>query len=211
MNHYVSDAVIRRLPGYYRHLRELEAEGVMQISSKELGERMHQTPSQIRQDINCFGGFGRQGYGYHVPELKEQIRRILGLDEEHTMVIIGAGSIGSAVAHYPSFVKEGFHTLALFDTDKNRVGTLVNGIRVLDMRDLESFVAEHHVDIAVLAVPVEAARDVCDRLEACGIDAIWNFAPLDLEGENRRMTIVNVHLSDTLHILSYKMLHRETT
>ena len=211
MNHYVSDAVIRRLPGYYRHLRELEAEGVMQISSKELGERMHQTPSQIRQDINCFGGFGRQGYGYHVPELKEQIRRILGLDQEHTMVIIGAGSIGSAVAHYPSFVKEGFHTLALFDTDKNRVGAMVNGIRVLDMRDLESFVAEHHVDIAVLAVPVEAARDVCDRLEACGIDAIWNFAPLDLEGENRRLTIVNVHLSDTLHILSYKMLHRETT
>ena len=127
------------------------------------------------------------------------------------MVIIGAGSIGSAVAHYPSFVKEGFHTLALFDTDKNRVGAMVNGIRVLDMRDLESFVAEHHVDIAVLAVPVEAARDVCDRLEACGIDAIWNFAPLDLEGENRRLTIVNVHLSDTLHILSYKMLHRETT
>ena len=209
MNHYVSDAVIRRLPGYYRHLRELEAEGVTQISSKELGERMHQTPSQIRQDINCFGGFGRQGYGYHVPELKEQIRRILGLDKEHTMVIIGAGSIGSAVAHYPSFVKEGFHTLALFDTDKKRVGTTVNGIRVLDMSDLESFLAEHTVDIAVLAVPVDAARDVCDRLEACGIEAIWNFAPLDLGGESRRMTIVNVHLSDTLHILSYKMLHQE--
>ncbi|MBR5345210.1 MAG: redox-sensing transcriptional repressor Rex [Clostridia bacterium] len=210
MNHFVSDAVIRRLPGYYRHLRELEAEGVSQISSKELGERMHQTPSQIRQDINCFGGFGRQGYGYHVPELKEQIRRILGLDREHTMIIIGAGSIGSAVAHYPNFVKEGFHTLALFDADKNRIGTTVNGIRVLDIHDLESFLSENIVDIAVLAVPVEAARDICDRLKACGIDAIWNFAPLDLEGENRRMTIVNVHLSDTLHILSYKMLHRET-
>ncbi len=208
MGHYVSEAVIRRLPGYYRHLRELEAEGVVQISSKELGERMRQTPSQIRQDINCFGGFGRQGYGYHVPELKEQIRRILGLDHEHTMIIMGAGSIGSAVAHYPNFVKEGFRTLALFDVDPKKIGNEVNGIRVLSMDELGSFLAANIVDIAVLAVPVEAARDVCDRLEAHGVEAIWNFAPLDLEDGGRKLTVVNVHMSDTLHILSYKMSHR---
>ena len=200
MSHYVSEAVIRRLPGYYRHLRELEAE--------ELGDRMHQTPSQIRQDINCFGGFGRQGYGYHVPELKEQIRKILGLDREHTMIIIGAGSIGSAVAHYPNFVKEGFRTLALFDVDEKKIGGSVNGIRVLSMDELGDFVEANPVDIAVLAVPVDAARGVCDRLEALGIDAIWNFAPRDLEVEGRPLTVVNVHMSDTLHILAYKMKHR---
>ncbi len=169
---------------------------------------MHQTPSQIRQDINCFGGFGRQGYGYHVPELKKQIRHILGLDHEHTMVIIGAGSIGSAVAHYPSFVKEGFHTLALFDADPAKIGGTVNGIRVLGMDALPAFLSEHLVDIAVLAVPVDQARAVCDQLEACGIEAVWNFAPIDLEGEGRKLIIVNVHLSDSLHILSYKMDHR---
>ncbi len=208
MSHYVSEAVIRRLPGYYRHLRELEAEGVTQISSKELGERMRQTPSQIRQDINCFGGFGRQGYGYRVPELKEQIRKILGLDREHTMVIIGAGGIGSAVAQYANFVKEGFRTLALFDVDQQKIGGEVNGCRVLPMDELESFLAGQVVDIAVLAVPAAVARDVCDRLERCGIEAIWNFAPVDLEGEGRDMTVVNVHMSDTLHILSYKMKNR---
>lgn len=209
MNHYVSDAVIRRLPGYYRHLRELEAEGVTQISSRELGERMRQTSSQIRQDINCFGGFGRQGYGYYVPELKEQIRRILGLDHDHTMIIVGAGSIGSAVAHYPNFVKEGFRTLALFDIDPARIGTEVGGIRVLPMTELRAFLDANIVDIAVLAVPMSAAREVCDQLKACGIYAIWNFAPVDLESQDPRLTVVNVHMSDSLEILSYRMKHRD--
>ena len=114
----VSDAVIRRLPGFYRHLRELEAAGITSISSQELGERMHLTPSQIRQDINCFGGFGRQGYGYKVTELKGHIGEILGLDQQHRLIILGAGNIGCAVAEYPTFSREGFKTVALFDTQE---------------------------------------------------------------------------------------------
>ncbi len=208
MRQYVSEAVIRRLPAYYRHLCALEAEGVLQISSGDLGERMRQTPSQIRQDINCFGGFGRQGYGYNVTELKNEIRRILGLDEEHAMIIIGAGSIGSAVAHYPSFVREGFRTLALFDIDPAKIGTTVNGIPVLSMDSLPDWLKTNRADIAVLAVPADRAEDVCGRLEACGIGAVWNFAPVDLEGKGGGAAIVNVHMSDSLHILSYKMRHR---
>ena len=122
---HVSDAVIRRLPGYYRHLRELESAGVEQISSQELGERMHLTPSQIRQDINCFGGFGRQGYGYKVSDLKMHIGEILGLDREHTEIIVGAGNIGCAIAKYPTFQREGFRPLAMFDNDPEKIGVPV--------------------------------------------------------------------------------------
>ena len=208
MSDYVSEAVIRRLPGYYRHLRELEAEGVSQISSKELGERMRQTPSQIRQDINCFGGFGRQGFGYSVTDLKNEIGRILGLDHEHTMIIVGAGSIGCAVAHYPSFAREGYRTLSLFDADPAKTGTDVNGIPVRPMSELAPFLAENRVDIAVLAVPREAAPGVFEELSRCGVTAVWNFAPVDLQADARDITVVNVHLADSLQTLSYKMAHR---
>ena len=209
MARYVSEAVIRRLPGYYRHLRELEAAGVVQISSKELGERMHQTPSQIRQDFNCFGGFGRQGYGYKVSELKAHIGEILGLDQPHRMIIIGAGSIGSAVARYPSFAREGFRILALFDVDPAKTGTLAEGLPILPMDTLEDYLATHEVDIAVLAVPVEQAQAVLARLERCGVRAVWNFAPLDLQYETRQMIVQNVHLSDSLQVLTYRMAHPE--
>lgn len=204
---HVSEAVIRRLPGYYRHLRELEAAGVTQISSQELGKRMQQTPSQIRQDINCFGGFGRQGYGYHVSELKDRIGEILGLDQKHRMVILGAGSIGSAVARYPSFSREGFETLAMFDVNENKVGTQRDGVPVLHMDTLEEFLQQHLVDIAVLALPAAVAQETLDRLDACGVQAVWNFAPTDLN-HPEHMTVVNVHLSDSLQILSYKMKHK---
>lgn len=203
----VSEAVIRRLPGYYRHLRELEAAGVHQISSQELGARMQQTPSQIRQDINCFGGFGRQGYGYNVSELKERIGEILGLDKKHRMVILGAGSIGSAVARYPSFSREGFETLAMFDVAENKVGTEQDGVLVKHMDELEAFLREHPVEIAVIALPAAAAQRTLDRLDQCGVRAVWNFAPTDLK-HPEHMTVVNVHLSDSLQILSYKMTHQ---
>ena len=205
---YVSDAVVRRLPGYYRHLRELEAEGIMQISSQELGKRMQLTPSQIRQDINCFGGFGRQGYGYHVPELKRHIGSILGLDTVHRVIIIGAGNIGSAVARYPSFVQEGFTTVALFDTAKEKIGAKVGDIPVYGMDGLEAFLSSQAVDIAVLATPAADAQETLDRLDRCGIRAVWNFAPVDLH-HSEHMAVVNVHLSDSLQILSYKMIHRD--
>lgn len=205
---HVSEAVIRRLPGYYRHLSELEAAGVMQISSQELGRRMQLTPSQIRQDINCFGGFGRQGYGYRVSELKRHIGDILGLGAAHRVIIIGAGNIGSAVAQYPAFAREGFTTVALFDAAAEKVGTRVGDIPVYGMDKLESFLEENAVDMAVLATPASCAQETLNRLSDCGIRAVWNFAPVDLR-HPERMDVVNVHLSDSLQILSYKMIHHE--
>ena len=211
MASYVSEAVIHRLPGYYRHLRELEAEGITQISSQELGARMGQTSSQIRQDINCFGGFGRQGYGYRVSELKERIAEILGLDQEHRMVIIGAGSIGTAVACYPTFSREKFRTLAMFDISPARIGQHVQGIPVLDAAGLEAFLRENPVEVAVLAVPRTAAQQTMDILAACGVPAVWNFAPADLHYDAQRMEVVNVHLSESLQVLSYKLKHHGET
>lgn len=205
---YVSDAVIRRLPGYYRHLRELEAAGVTQISSQELGKRMQLTPSQIRQDINCFGGFGRQGYGYKVSELKGHIGDILGLSKQHKVIILGAGSIGTAVAKYPTFSREGFETIAMFDIAPDKVGTRVGNIPVFDMEDLEIFMGDNKVDIAVLATPAKGAQDTLDRLYRGGVRAVWNFAPTDL-AHPEDMIVVNVHLSDSLQILSYRMAHRD--
>lgn len=205
---YVSDAVIRRLPGYYRHLRELEAAGITQISSQELGRRMQLTPSQIRQDINCFGGFGRQGFGYHVGELKDHIGEILGLNRQHQLIILGAGSIGTAVAHYPTFSREGFCTSAMFDVAADKIGTRMNDVPVLDMATLEDFLQKNPVDIAVLALPAAAAQESIDRLYACGVRAVWNFAPTDLTHPDD-MIVVNVHLSDSLQILSYRIAHRE--
>lgn len=205
---YVSEAVIRRLPGYYRHLRELEAAGVTQISSQELGRRMQLTPSQIRQDINCFGGFGRQGYGYRVSELKEHIGEILGLDRPHRMIVLGAGSIGTAVARYPTFAREGFVTVAMFDVDEAKIGSKVGEVPVYSMEQLESYLSANTVDTAVLALPASVAQDILDRLVKCGVQAVWNFAPTDLN-HDKNTIVVNVHLSDTLQILSYKMAHAD--
>ena len=204
---HVSDAVIRRLPGYYRQLRELEAAGVTSISSQELGDRMNLTPSQIRQDINCFGGFGRQGYGYRVSELKDHIGEILGLDREHRLIILGAGNIGCAVAQYPTFSREGFSTIALFDTLETKVGLCLCEIPVLHMDRLEEFVSENVGDIAVLALPKRNAQEALTRLYQVGVRAIWNFAPTDLN-HPEDMLVVNVHLSDSLQQLSYRMAHR---
>ena len=205
---YVSDAVIRRLPGYYRHLKELEREGVMQISSQGLGERMSLTASQIRQDINCFGGFGRQGYGYAVPELRERIGQILGVDKTHQMIIIGAGNIGHAVACADSFPANGFETVAIFDSNPAKVGSRVDALTVQDISSLERFISENTVDIAVLAVPAEAAQAMTNRLYRCGIRGFWNFAPCDLKLEDDAV-VVNVHLDEGLQVLSFRMLHKQ--
>ena len=204
----VSDAVVRRLPMYYRHLRELEKAGVVRISSQELGERMNLTASQIRQDINCFGGFGQQGYGYHVSNLKERIGEILGLNHDYHVIIVGAGNIGRAVANYPSFAKEGFHIQAMFDVSAALVGIDVHGILVQPMEKLDAWMQAHKVDIAVLSVPSAMAQEIADQLVRGGVRAIWNFAPVDLalpEG----IAVNNVHLSDSLHILSYRMNEKE--
>ena len=205
---YVSDAVIRRLPGYYRHLKELEREGVMQISSQGLGERMCLTASQIRQDINCFGGFGRQGYGYSVPELRGRIGEILGVDQPHRMIILGAGNIGHAVACADSFPANGFETVAIFDSAPNKIGTRVDALTVQDISSLERYISENPVDIAVLAVPVEAAQVLTDQLYQYGIRGFWNFAPCDLKLE-ADAAVVNVHLDEGLQVLSFRMLHKQ--
>ncbi|MCL2866606.1 MAG: redox-sensing transcriptional repressor Rex [Clostridia bacterium] len=203
---YVSEAVIKRLPGYYRHLRELESGGIFQISSQELGKRMGLTASQIRQDINSFGGFGRQGCGYSVQELKKHIMSIMGIDKKHRMIIIGAGNIGCAVARYPSFTREGFQTIAIFDKDNAKIGLQVNEITVKALDELDDFVRHNRVDIAVFALPANGAQAMLDQMLSLGIKTIWNFAPIDLKTP-KDVVIVNVHLSDSLHILSYKMTH----
>ncbi len=205
---YVSDAVIRRLPGYYRHLKELEQEGITQISSQELGERMHLTASQIRQDINCFGGFGRQGYGYAVEELREHIGHVLGIDQEHAMMIVGAGNIGRAVALSDSFLASGFRTVAIFDKDPEKVDSRIGSFIVQDAGNISRYIAENKVDICVLAVPAEQAQATADAICKMGMRAFWNFAPVDLKLAGDAV-VVNVHLEEGLQILSFRMLQKE--
>jgi len=208
MARYVSQAVIRRLPGYYRHLKELEREGISQISSQELGKRMDLTPSQIRQDINCFGGFGRQGFGYAVAVLREHIGMILGIDREQTLLVVGAGNIGRAVALSDSFPLSGFRVAAIFDNDPQKIGKEIGSIKVQDTAHIALYISENHTDICVIAVPGNKAQAVAEELYQTGLRAFWNFAPTDLKLPGDSM-LVNVHLEEGLQILSYRMLHRD--
>ncbi len=205
----LSDAVIRRLPSYYRHLEELENAGIIQISSSELGDRMQMTPSQIRQDINSFGGFGRQGYGYSVHELKEHLREIMGLNREHRMVIMGAGRIGRAIANYAGFGNAGYHAVALFDPDPARQGQIGQNIPIFPIEELRERLPGLYVSIAVLATPEETAQETLDELYSLGIRGFWNFAPVDLNYPPDA-SVVNVHLIDSLFMLGYLMNHPES-
>lgn len=200
----VSDAVIRRLPVYYRHLVELEHNGVERISSRELGARMNTTASQIRQDINCFGGFGQQGYGYHVASLRQHMASILGIDRVYKAVIVGAGNIGRAVAGYTGFERDGFNIVGIFDTDPKVVGTSCGKLTVQPVSELEAFLKKEKVNVGVIAVPMDAAQTVADQLVCGGVRALWNFAPMDIQHPDSVVS-THVHLSDSLHILTYKM------
>lgn len=206
--HKISDAVIRRLPGYYRYLRELEKIGITRISSQELGARMGLTASQIRQDINCFGTLGQQGYGYNVSDLRSHIGSILGLDTPHSMVIVGAGNIGQAVAWYPGFSQRGFEPVAMFDVKPELIGTVIRGVPVYDTQDLVSFLKEHPVRIGVIATPSRAAQQAAQALVDGGVRAIWNFAPMDLKVPEN-VAINNVHLTDSLLVLTYRLHQME--
>ena len=199
----ISIAVIKRLPRYYRYLGELLAHDVVRISSKELSEKMGVTASQIRQDLNNFGGFGQQGYGYQVEYLYTEIGKILGLDRKNRLVIIGAGNLGMALANSMSFEKRGFEFAGIFDIDPKVVGTNVRERVVLHMDELENFLKENPVDIAALTVPKAQAPQIAALLVKCGVNAIWNFAPTDL---NLPPHVVqeNVHLTESLMRLSYK-------
>lgn len=201
---YISNAVIRRLPRYFRYLGELINNGIFRISSGELSERMGLTASQVRQDLNHFGDFGQQGYGYNVELLHEEIGRILGLERQHRIIIIGAGHLGTALTNYANFEKRGFQVAALFDINPEIVGTTINGRQVLDFKNIRQYLQEETVDIAVLALPKEAAREVAGLLEECGIKAFWNFASVDLKFKDPTVVVENVHLSDSLMTLSYR-------
>ncbi|MDD7641591.1 MAG: redox-sensing transcriptional repressor Rex [bacterium] len=199
----ISQAVIRRMPRYYRYLGELLDEGVERISSNDLSSRMNVTASQIRQDLNNFGGFGQQGYGYNVKYLYEEIGKILGLNTKHYVIIIGAGHLGQALANYVKFEKLGFVITALFDVDPGLIGKDVRGIPILSLEDLPDYVNNHTVDIATLTMPKSKAAAIADGLVSLGVHAIWNFAHVDLELKDNDVIVENVHLSDSLMQLSY--------
>ncbi len=208
MEEKISKAVIRRLPRYYRYLGDLLNNNVERISSNELSAKMKLTASQIRQDLNNFGGFGQQGYGYNVKYLHDEIGKILGLDHKHNMIIIGAGNLASAIVRYDKFEKLGFPTIALFDNNINIVGKTINGIKVHSMDDLDIFVNENKVDIAALTLPKEHAIEVATRLVNLGIKSIWNFSHIDLELNDPDVVVENVHLSDSLMQLSYEIVSK---
>ncbi|SDY60236.1 redox-sensing transcriptional repressor Rex [Tindallia californiensis] len=198
----VSMAVIRRLPKYHRRLKELMEKDVTRISSKELSGMIGFTASQIRQDLNCFGGFGQQGYGYDVSELYTEISRILGLTEHYNTVIVGAGNLGQAIANYSNFEKKGFHVLALFEKNPRLIGLKIRDVPVLDIDELEEFAKNKSVDIGVICTNSENAQDVADQLVKLPVKAVWNFAPVDIIlPEN--IVQENVHLSDSLFVISY--------
>ena len=198
----ISQAVIGRLPRYFRYLGDLRDEGVERISSQELSELMKVTASQIRQDFNNFGGFGQQGYGYNVEFLYKEIGKILGLDQTHHFIIIGAGNLGQARGNYMNFERRGFIFSGMFDKNPDVVGKEIRGIKVQPMEAMEQFVRENDIDIAVLTIPKTGAVDVAEKLVANGIKAIWNFAHVDLNVPEG-IQVENVHLSDSLMKLSY--------
>ncbi len=206
----ISQAVISRLPRYFRYLGELKDKGQERVSSQELSEIMKVTASQIRQDFNNFGGFGQQGYGYNVEYLYTEIGKILGLDQKHHLVLIGAGNLGQAIANYMNFEKRGFLIRGIFDINPGLIGKKVRDIEVRPMEELEAFIREHDIDIGVLTIPKTAAVDVANRLVKCGIKAIWNFAHVDLNVPEG-VLVENVHLSDSLMKLSYNINRYEAS
>lgn len=204
----ISMAVIRRLPKYHRYLRELLEKDIYRISSKELSSMMGFTASQIRQDLNNFGGFGQQGYGYNVEELHGEIHKILGLDHQYNTVIIGSGNLGQAIANYTNFQKFGFKLMALFDTNPKLIGMKIRDVPVYDIDELQPFINERKVDIGIICTPKEFAQDIANKLTNSGVSAIWNFAPIDLKVP-KGVIMENVHLSDSLFILSYILKNKE--
>ena len=200
----ISQAVISRLPRYFRYLGELRDEGAERVSSQELSELMKVTASQIRQDFNNFGGFGQQGYGYNVEYLYKEIGKILGLDKKHNFIIVGAGNLGKALGNYMNFERRGFIFRGMFDKNPDLIGEEVRGIKIRPMEELESFVRENDIDIAVLTIPKAGAVEVADKLVVNGIRGIWNFAHVDLNLP-KHIQVENVHLSDSLMKLSYNL------
>lgn len=198
----ISLAVIRRLPKYHRYLKELLDNDIKRISSKELSKIIGFTASQIRQDLNNFGGFGQQGYGYNVEDLYSEIGKILGLTRNYNTVIVGAGNLGQALANYSSFDRLGFNLKGMFDINPKIIGLTINDVKVMDMDSFENFVNENNVEIVYICTNRDGAQDVADRIQKTSIKAIWNFAPIDLRVKDG-IIVENVHLIDNLLTLSY--------
>ena len=196
--------VIKRLPRYYRYLGELLSQGINRISSAALSERMGVTASQIRQDFNCFGGFGQQGYGYNIPNLHAEIGKILGLSREFSIIIVGAGNMGRALINYASLEKRGFKIVGIFDTDPQKIGTSIKNLPVQDVSSLEAFCTQNHVDIAALTLPKNRVSAMAKALVTFGIKGLWNFSYTDIDVPSD-VSIENVHLIDSLMTLSYKI------
>lgn len=205
MNKEISKSVIRRLPRYYRFLTELEESHTERVSSGKLAQIMRTTASQVRQDLNCFGGFGHQGYGYSVTKLKAEIANILGLNNEFRAVLIGAGHIGTAIAAHMEFDKLGFNLVGIFDNNKDILGTDINGLRIQDVSALGEFCEQNNVQAAFLCVPKPAAHDIVDELYNLGVRNFWNFTHYYIQGDYPDATVENVHLSDVLMTLCYSM------
>lgn len=199
----ISNSVIRRLPRYYRFLGELEDQQISKISSRELSERMHLTASQIRQDLNCFGGFGQQGYGYNVSELRKEIGRILGADKHRKTILIGAGNLGTALAVHINFEKSGCSLIGIFDSNKKIVGNPLGKLTITDIDDLEKFCRENKPEVAVLCIPKSVTKEIVDRLTELGVRSFWNFSHYDINVEHKNIIVENVHLGDSLLTLSY--------
>ena len=204
----ISRAVIKRLPRYYRYLGELLDDGVERISSNELSDRMQVTASQIRQDLNNFGGFGQQGYGYNVKFLYHEIGKILGLDKTYNMIILGAGNLGQALANYVRFEKRGFRVIGMFDVNPQLIGKKIRGIEIRMLDELPEFLEQNDIQIATLTLPKAAAEEVAIKLVESGIKAIWNFAHTDLNLPDD-VVVENVHLSESLMQLSYNITKYE--
>ena len=207
---FVSPAVIRRLPRYFRYLRELLREGKTRISSGELSARMQVTASQIRQDLNCFGGFGQQGYGYNVSYLYSKISDLLGVSMGLQAIIVGAGDLGRALVRSTMFEKRGLDIIALFDVDPDIIGKEFGGVKVHDMRELEEFCAAHTVDMAVLTLPKEKAEEESSRLLSLGVEGFWNFTGKELSHLSKDAVVENVHLGDSLMSLNYELCRRKS-
>ena len=204
----ISDAVVRRLPRYYRQLTDLYSRGVIRISSSNLGKEMNITASQIRQDFSCFGEFGQQGYGYNVEELRSEIGHILGVDNNHHLIIIGVGNLGHAILRNFPFSQNGFAVDAAFDVNPDVVGTTICGVPVCSMDELESFLAEHRVDVALLTIPQSVAQETTNRLMGLGVKGFWNFTNIELTSDNPDVKFENIHFADSLLILSYRISNR---
>ena len=200
----ISVAVIKSLPKYYRYLELIGDKGIIRVSSQELSKITGLNASQIRQDLNHFGAFGQQGYGYNVEELKIELEKIMGVDKPYNVVIIGFGNIGSALLNYSGFKKKGFKVVGIFDNSPEIIGNKANDVVIKDVSELEEVVTREKVDIAILAIPAIPAQEITDKLVACGIKGIWNFAPIDLKLP-RNVVLENVHLDGSLLTLTYYM------